>query len=346
MLTARLSISVSPPHDTTNGDIDHARFGSDEILRSPRSPKYMPDLSSLTSLPPFDHTRVFASPDHNQQHHQSHTSATSVCNAKSSLPPLPDVPLPWVWICHLCHSRYPLGVTRRCLVDGHYYCSGEAAQPNLRKKKKKQSCSSEFDYVAWREWGAWKRKALKALKKPPVCRGCENCIFPSQCRYPAEVSEEANNKTEDNKEGEDLSIANASDLCTKDQSGDHIMSNTGSEIGTTTMAETSSKISSTSTSNQNISFDQILKGIMNDNNSDDTTGIPGLGSTSSGLSKSQSPQDTKRKHSTTGNNKKQKKGLIPSVEQQMDREAERLRQLVGAELWDNLEEIDLEKTKC
>ena len=27
-------------------------------------------------------------------------------------------PMPWLWACHKCNSRYPLGATRRCLHDG------------------------------------------------------------------------------------------------------------------------------------------------------------------------------------------------------------------------------------
>ncbi|KAI9053996.1 hypothetical protein LZ554_002940 [Drepanopeziza brunnea f. sp. 'monogermtubi'] len=35
----------------------------------------------------------------------------------------PPFPYPWIWRCHLCHSVYRLGVTRRCLEDGHFFCS-------------------------------------------------------------------------------------------------------------------------------------------------------------------------------------------------------------------------------
>lgn len=111
--------------------------------------------------------------------------------------PLPEVkypsppakPLRWIWQCHQCSARYPLAVTRRCLADGHYYCSGNSpSQRNMKKRRKQQSCTSEFDYVAWKEWGQWRRKtmalrAFAAREKEPKLLGCEGCSSPSQCRY-------------------------------------------------------------------------------------------------------------------------------------------------------------------
>ncbi|KAG9241991.1 hypothetical protein BJ878DRAFT_391290, partial [Calycina marina] len=34
----------------------------------------------------------------------------------------PSSPYHWVWRCHICHTVYRLGVTRRCLEDGHFFC--------------------------------------------------------------------------------------------------------------------------------------------------------------------------------------------------------------------------------
>lgn len=94
----------------------------------------------------------------------------------------PAAPLPWVWQCHVCKARWPLGATRRCLIDGHYYCSG---QPQTRKGKPKakgkrgRGCSSEFDYIGWKDWGRWRRAA-----RGRELEGCgETCDFPSHCRY-------------------------------------------------------------------------------------------------------------------------------------------------------------------
>lgn len=105
------------------------------------------------------------------------------------LPEPPSSPLAWVWQCHVCHSRYPLAVTRRCLIDGHYYCSGNSTQRNGKRHKANKSCTSEFDYANWQTWGQWRRKCM-ALKyyvagkdEGPILTGCEGCNFPSQCRY-------------------------------------------------------------------------------------------------------------------------------------------------------------------
>src|SRR5689334_22698027 len=40
----------------------------------------------------------------------------------------PIDPVAWVWFCHLCGRRYEIGVTRRCLEDGHYFCSRPPTQ--------------------------------------------------------------------------------------------------------------------------------------------------------------------------------------------------------------------------
>jgi hypothetical protein len=164
--TARPSLNL--------GSIDIAE---NDDIRSPRTPIYQP----TSPLSPFDPAKLFSDLS-------APLRPKAVAPTKNNvLPPPPSDPLAWVWQCHLCRSRWPLGVTRRCLVDGHFYCSGEASQLNLKKKKKLQSCSSEFDYVAWKEWGEWKRNALKTIANPQIPKGCERCEFPSQCRYrPAE----------------------------------------------------------------------------------------------------------------------------------------------------------------
>jgi hypothetical protein len=139
------------------------------VVRSPRTPTYAPSSTSFFTIPPFDPSRAFA---------------PLLPAGQVELTPPPPQPLAWVWQCHLCRTRYPLGVTRRCLLDGHFYCCGETDRPNL-KRKKKQSCSSEFDYIGWKAMEQWKRKARKSEKFVITCepRGCENCEFPSQCRY-------------------------------------------------------------------------------------------------------------------------------------------------------------------
>ena len=171
-------LDVSPSRPRLDlGSIDNTE--DDDDLRSPRTPIYQPTSPFSSSLSPFDPAKLFSSLS-------APLSPRGAAPTNKALPP-PSDPLAWVWQCHLCRSRWALGVTRRCLVDGHLYCSGETSQPNLKKKKKGQSCSSEFDYVGWKDWSAWKRDALKTMSNPRTPRGCEKCEFPSQCRYsPAE----------------------------------------------------------------------------------------------------------------------------------------------------------------
>lgn len=79
--------------------------------------------------------------------------------------PPPKSPLNWIWQCHVCHVKYPLGATRRCLEDGHYFCSGSTLVRTKRGKngkrtrvvKKHSPCSSEFDYQGWKAWAEWRR---------------------------------------------------------------------------------------------------------------------------------------------------------------------------------------------
>jgi hypothetical protein len=161
---------------STKTDRTYGTFTDDDV-RSPRTPTYIPTSLNFSGVTAFDPSRIFASSD---------TTINDV-SITTRLPPEPAKPLAWIWQCHLCKIRYPLGVTRRCLHDGHFYCSGETDRPNLKRKKRGQSCSSEFDYIGWREWGEWRRKVLGNLengrKANLSAKGCQKCEFPSQCRY-------------------------------------------------------------------------------------------------------------------------------------------------------------------
>lgn len=152
-----------------------AIFGQD--MRSPRTPTYMPKSPQSLHVTPFDPVCIFPSAQPSTQE----DSPTMLYR------PPPNKPLTWVWQCHLCKSRYPLSVTRRCLHDGHFYCSGELDQRNINRKKRGQSCSSEFDYLGWKEWGEWKRGMTKdfahGTTEQKCLQGCTNCDFPSQCRH-------------------------------------------------------------------------------------------------------------------------------------------------------------------
>jgi len=118
----------------------------------------------------------------------------------------PQSPLSWIWSCHQCNRSYRLGVTRRCLDDGHAFCSGTTTIKNWRKStnprrmKKHRACGSEFDYSGWKAWGRWRRGGTKNTNlnpsnDPKVATGpsqtpdqgkkdCWNvCDYPSECRW-------------------------------------------------------------------------------------------------------------------------------------------------------------------
>ncbi|KAK4548791.1 hypothetical protein LTR36_008564 [Oleoguttula mirabilis] len=89
--------------------------------------------------------------------------ATSVERPKTNLElsPPPSEPLRWLWQCHICNRVYQLGVTRRCLDDGHLFCAGTTTVKRSRKTNKRvmrhKACASEFDYQGWKAWGTWRR---------------------------------------------------------------------------------------------------------------------------------------------------------------------------------------------
>ena len=96
----------------------------------------------------------------------------------------PPEPMPWVWSCHKCHTRYPLGATRRCLHDGHYFCGGITVNKITGKTKKHRACASEFDFISWDRYGKWKRRVAKVQPLDEPAQHCEHkCDFPSACHW-------------------------------------------------------------------------------------------------------------------------------------------------------------------
>ncbi|KAI9799125.1 MAG: hypothetical protein M1825_004892 [Sarcosagium campestre] len=103
-----------------------------------------------------------------------------------SLTEIPSgLPLTWLWTCHICHATYSLGATRRCLQDGHYFCSGTTVDKRSGTAKRHASCSSEFDYAGWSAWQHWRRDVLPGAEERVVGhRNCwQQCDYPSECRW-------------------------------------------------------------------------------------------------------------------------------------------------------------------
>lgn len=99
---------------------------------------------------------------------------------------IPPEAMPWVWSCHKCHTRFPLGATRRCLNDGHRFCGGTSVDKVTGKIKRHRACASEFDYIGWEEFGSWKRYAVQHKPANKSHKNCEHqCDFPSACHWNA-----------------------------------------------------------------------------------------------------------------------------------------------------------------
>ena len=172
---------ISKRRTPESSQLDLSILDRDDLTgRSPRTPTYAPNSPSFAALSPFDPSKRFSFGPHQISPSKLNFISTP---RRPKLPPSPAKPLAWVWQCHLCHSRWNLGATRRCLLDGHFYCSGEASQPNLKKRRKGQSCSSELDYVGWQDWIEWKKKVQRLTRDDDILAGCQACEFPSQCRY-------------------------------------------------------------------------------------------------------------------------------------------------------------------
>lgn len=87
---------------------------------------------------------------------------------KIELPPPPPEPLNWLWQCHLCNRVYQLGVTRRCLDDGHFFCAGtttvkRSKRNGYKKTVRHKACASEFDYQGWKAWSTWRRDVAEQI---------------------------------------------------------------------------------------------------------------------------------------------------------------------------------------
>jgi hypothetical protein len=98
----------------------------------------------------------------------------------------PPTPVAWTWECHKCLRRWPLGVTRRCLIDGHWFCSGENERSRLRNKARR-ACRSKFSYGVWHTRNIWRRRELEdrgVIAPDPEHRDCWYwCDYPSQCSW-------------------------------------------------------------------------------------------------------------------------------------------------------------------
>lgn len=152
-------------HDYSNDEKPIPTFESplSPVLSPPQSPDYTPpDTPVDIDFPRFEDNPWFM----------------------RRLPPRPRIPEPWTWKCHRCHREYRLGVTRRCLFDGHYFCPGKRSD-----KKGKRHCKAEFDYVGWVDWNDWRDRIreINGDEDPLTPFGKHSCW--KACNYPSECSD-------------------------------------------------------------------------------------------------------------------------------------------------------------
>ncbi|RDW88038.1 hypothetical protein BP6252_00070 [Coleophoma cylindrospora] len=188
-----LPLSSHPRAKHAYGPHQPSLLSQPPTITSPRTPLTPPPrlhLRTILPSPPISPSKASVS-----------SSSSSVSRTSIPLPlppPPPQEPCPWIWRCHICQTKYALGVTRRCLLDGHYFCS--FAEPAIaetegvrKKKKKKVSCRAEFDYQGWEEWNSWRaeieivtrsKKGARSLQHGAEERSKDcwhECAFPSQC---------------------------------------------------------------------------------------------------------------------------------------------------------------------
>ena len=119
----------------------------------------------------------------------------------------------------MCNHNYALGTTRRCLEDGHHFCSGTTVVIKRRTNgkprfKRHKACTSEFDYQGWKRWSNWRRGEFgytiihsgastpdsAIFVSPPRSsrphKDCWNrCDYPSECRWGGESTPVSRNET-------------------------------------------------------------------------------------------------------------------------------------------------------
>lgn len=172
-------------------------------LRNPLRISAAPFKPSFLSIPPspFSPRTPLTPVLPNRQRDEKTNQQSVVVYPK---PPIeaPTSPLSWMWKCHQCRHSYRLGVTRRCLEDGHHFCSGATAITTVqkssspRKSRKHRACASKFDYSGWKTVGRWRRGGPKckaitctgsqadSQDKLPRQQDCWNmCDYPSECRW-------------------------------------------------------------------------------------------------------------------------------------------------------------------
>lgn len=135
----------------------------------------IPFRSSRLAVPPSPFSPLLPITPPTRTIASSTTAAQLKMGLTAQAPPPPTRdPMRWLWVCHICHRSYSLGVTRRCLDDGHFFCAGTSTvrsrRDGSRKVRRHRACSSEFDYAGWKDWGVWRRNVAAGTEQREASR--------------------------------------------------------------------------------------------------------------------------------------------------------------------------------
>ncbi|CBX94322.1 predicted protein [Plenodomus lingam JN3] len=190
-------------------NLSHVKMSNSRPNRAPLRITPTPFKPSLLSIPPSPFSpRTPLTPVGSlrrpssslSSYESSYPSSPPQATTKKYVAAPPASPLSWQWTCHQCAHSYPLAATRRCLDDGHLFCSGTTTVKAWRKPsggrrvKRHRACASEFDYSGWKAWTRWRRDIREENKsqnrhhspehKASRRKDCwNNCSYPSECRW-------------------------------------------------------------------------------------------------------------------------------------------------------------------
>jgi hypothetical protein len=161
----------------------------------------MPARLNLTTIP-FRSSRLAAPPSPftpltpiTPKLPQRTYSALPNTELTQHIPAPTRAPLRWLWVRHLCNRSYSLGTTRRCLDDGHYFCSGTSVvrsrKGGSKRVRKHQACTSEFDYAGWKDWGVWKRNLLLLSEQQRQQSRLKNVRGPIESMFEADSDDDS-----------------------------------------------------------------------------------------------------------------------------------------------------------
>ena len=179
-----LRLALPPPHEKCKPI--YASTLRISTVNSPTIPTLPPLISPLSLQPPLtpltlkqpsteisnsdtigngspNHSPLSPRPRFRPKQDRTKRAFASVAGAVGSRPPYPSLTK---WRCHVCGRKYAIGVTRRCLRDGHSLCFPVPVDSSQLNSKKTQDQPKVGDgKIAVEEGRNEKAKAVIALRQ-------------------------------------------------------------------------------------------------------------------------------------------------------------------------------------